>query len=122
MNPLLDGGRTANLKLEQTGVKFATPTVNKINALPESPTEVTERMLMIERLGGVLKYSDVADRVFRCNLLMIDLHFPRMLAEMVRMMHLEGISRVSELTERIKETNPLKIKDETDKQTWFLSV
>ena len=29
MNPLLDGGRTANLKLEQSGVKFATPTVNK---------------------------------------------------------------------------------------------
>lgn len=81
MNPLLDGGRTANLKLEQSGVKFAVPTVNKVNALPESPAEVAERMLMIERLGGILKYSDVADRVFRCNLLMIDLHFPRMLAE-----------------------------------------
>lgn len=112
MNPLLDGGRTANLKLEQTGVKFAVPTVNKVNALPESPNEVAERMLMIERLGGVLKYSDVADRVFRCNLLMIDLHFPRMLAEMVRLMHLEGITRVSELTERVKQLNPLKIKDE----------
>lgn len=112
MNPLLDGGRTANLKLEQSGVKFAVPTVNKVNALPESPAEVTERMLMIERLGGVLKYSDVADRVFRCNLLMIDLHFPRMLAEMVRIMHLDGITRVAELTERIKEMNPLKIKDE----------
>lgn len=83
-----------------------------MNALPESPNEVAERMLMIERLGGVLKYSDVADRVFRCNLLMIDLHFPRMLAEMVRLMHLEGITRVAELTERIKELNPLKIKDE----------
>ena len=81
MNPLLDGGRTANLKFEQTGIKFAVPTVNKINALPEAPNEVADRMLMIERLGGVLKYADVADRVFRCNLLMIDLHFPRMLAE-----------------------------------------
>lgn len=112
MNPLLDGGRTANLKLEQSGVKFAVPMVNKVNALPESPTEVAERMMMIERLGGVLKYADVADRVFRCNLLMIDLHFPRMLAEMVRLMHLDGITRISELTERIKEMNPLKIKDE----------
>ena len=53
MNPLLDGGRTANLKYEQTGVKFAVPTVNKVNALPESSNEVTERMLMIERLGGI---------------------------------------------------------------------
>lgn len=30
MFPLLDGGRAANLKFEQTGVKFATPTVNKL--------------------------------------------------------------------------------------------
>ncbi len=112
MNLLLDGGRAANLKLEQSGVKFATPTVNKINALPESPNEVAERMMMIERLGGVLKYADVADRVFRSNLLMIDLHFPRVLTEMVRIMHLDGISRISELTEVIKQMNPLKIKDE----------
>lgn len=35
-----------------------------------------------------------------------------MLAEMVRLMHLDGITRISELTERIKEMNPLKIKDE----------
>lgn len=112
MNPLLDGGRAANLKLEQTGIKFATPTVNKINALPESPNEVAERMMLIERLGGILKYSDVADRVFRSNLQMIDLHFPRVLTEMVRIMHLDGITRISELTEIIRQTNPLKIKDE----------
>ena len=111
MNMLLDGGRAANLKFEQVGVKFASPTVNKINML-ESANEVADRMFMIERLGGVLKYSDVADKVFRSNLSMIDLHFPRMLAEMVRMMHLDGIARISELTERIKEINPLKIKDE----------
>ena len=68
--------------------------------------------MLIERLGGVLKYSDVADRVFRSNLLMIDLHFPRVLTEMIRIMHLDGISRISELTEVIKQMNPLKIKDE----------
>jgi len=111
MNILLDGGRTANLKFEQTGVKFATPTVNKINML-ESSNEVTDRMFLIERLGGILKYSDVADKVFRSNLSMIDLHFPRMLAEMVRTMYLEGSTAVDELTERIKLLNPLKIKDE----------
>ena len=112
MNPLLDGGRSANLKLEQSGVKFATPTVNKVNALPESPNEVAERMMLIERLGGVLKYADVADRVFRSNLLMIDLHFPRLLSEMIRTMHLDGVTRTSELTEIMKQINPLKIKEE----------
>lgn len=118
MNPLLDGGRTANLKFEQTGVKFAAPTVNKVNAL-ESPNEVIDRMRMIERLGGVLRYSDVADKVFRSNLSMIDLHFPRMLGEMVRTMHSEDITRVSELTARIEEINPLKIKDELIRKHGF---
>lgn len=111
MNPLLDGGRSANLKFELSGAKFANPTVNKVNAL-ETPNEVADRMMLIERLGGILKYSDVADRVFRSNLLMIDLHFPRLLAEMVRIMQLDGISRINELTEEIKKINPLKIKDE----------
>ena len=111
MFPLLDGGRTANFKFEQTGVKFATPTVNKINAFGEEE-DVVGRMLMIERLGGGLKFNDAADKIFRSNLSMIDLHFPRVLGEMCRAMHLEGITRVSELTEYIKQLNPLKIKDE----------
>ena len=111
MFPLLDGGRTANFKFEQTGVKFATPTVNKINAFGEDD-DVVGRMMMIERLGGNLKFNDAADKIFRSNLGMIDLHFPRVVGEMVRAMHLEGITKVSELTEYIKQLNPLKIKDE----------
>lgn len=111
MIPLLDGGRTANFKFEQTGIKFAAPTVNKINAFGEEE-DVVGRMLMIERLGGILKYNDVADKVFRSNLCMIDLHFPRMLAEMLRIMQLDGITKVSELTHVVKQMNPLKIKDE----------
>ena len=103
MTPLLDGGRSANLKFEQTGVKFAVPTVNKVNASPEGSHEVGERMMLIQRLGGVLKYSDVADRVFRSNLHMIDLHFPRVLAEMLRLLHLDGITRISELTAIMKQ-------------------
>ena len=70
MFPLLDGGRTANFKFEQTGVKFAVPTINKINAEGEED-DVIARMLMIERLGGVLKYNDVADKIFSRNLEMM---------------------------------------------------
>jgi len=82
-----------------------------VNAL-EALDVVAERMLLIERLGGILKYSDVADKVFRCNLSMIDLHFPRVIAEMLRIMQIEGITKVPEITERIKEINPLKIKED----------
>ncbi|MCM1109127.1 MAG: HpaII family restriction endonuclease [Clostridium sp.] len=114
MAPLLDGGRTANLKFEQTGVRFSQPAVNKINQTdnPENVTDVARRILYIESQGGVLKYSDVADKIFRSNLSMIDLHFPRMLADMTRLLHLDNVTRIDELTALIEERNPLKIKDE----------
>lgn len=111
MIPLLDGGRAANIKFEQKGVRFPNPTINKINNL-ESDNEVLDRMLMIERLGGELKFNDAADKIFRSNLHMIDLHFPRMIGEMTRILYYENITRVSELLELIKQQNPLKIKDE----------
>lgn len=114
MNPLLDGGRTANLKFEQTGIRFSAPMVSKINYTddPDNPSEVARRMLYIESLGGVLKFDDVADKVFRSNLCMIDLNFPRVVAEMVRLMHLDNVARVDELTALVEERNPLKIKEE----------
>ena len=114
MDPLLDGGRTANLKFEQTGVRFPQPTVNKINFTdePDNPATVARRMLYIESMGGVLKYNDVADKVFRSNLSLIDLNFGRVLGEMVRVMHLDGVSRMDELTAIVENRNPLKIKEE----------
>lgn len=114
MDPLLDGGRTANLKMEQTGIRFSQPAVNKINytADPDNPAEVARRMLYIESMGGIFRYSDVCDRVFRCNLHLIDLHFPRVLCDMVRLLHFDQLSRIDELTACIEERNPLKIKDE----------
>lgn len=114
MNPLLDGGRTANLKFEQSGVRFSQPAVNKINftETPDNPSEVARRMLYIESMGGILKYNDVADKIFRSNLCLIDLNIGRVLAEMVRTLHLDNISRVDELTAIIEDRNPLKIKEE----------
>ena len=111
MRPLLDGGRAANIKFEQTGVRFPSPAVSKINSL-ETPHEVLDRILMIERLGGQLKFSDASDKIFRSNLHLIDLHFPRMLGEMTRIFYMEDVNKVNELVERIKALNPLKIKDE----------
>ena len=69
-------------------------------------------MLYIESMGGVLKYNDVADKVFRSNLCMIDLNFPRVFGRDGTFDAFGHVSRVDELTELIEERNPLKIKDE----------
>lgn len=109
---LMDGGRAANLKLELSGVKLASPEISNINSIDSSDNTVRDRILEIERLGGVLKYADVADKVFRCNLQMIDLHFARVLAEMLRTFHMEGKTRVFEIMNLIKIQNPIKIKED----------
>lgn len=119
--PLLDGGRTANIKFEQTGVRFSQPAVHKINWTenPENIAEVARRMLYIESMGGVLRYADVADRIFRSNLLMIDTNLPRILATMLRTLHIDGVSRVIEHLPILEEKNPLKVKDELVRKHGF---
>ncbi len=108
---VLDGGRSANLKFEQTGTRFAAPMAAKVNAL-ETAYTIRDRMLLVESMGSTLKYSNVADKVFRANLSLIDLHMGRLLAEMVRLSYMEDIFRIDELTERMNELNPLKVKTE----------
>ncbi len=112
--PLLSGGRTANIKYEQTGIRFSHPAVNKINYTeePENVAEVARRILYIESVGGIFKYADVCDRIFRSNLLMIDTNLPRILAAMLRALHLDNMSRMSDLVAMLEETNPLKMKAE----------
>lgn len=119
--PLLDGGRTANLKLEQGGVRFSQPAVQKINALGEEDgtADVARRMLYIESHGGTLRYNDVADRVFRANLLMLDTNLPRILCAMLRALHADGTNKVTDLVAIMQEQNPLKLKDELVRKHGF---
>lgn len=108
---ILDGGRSANLKLEQTGTRFASPMAAKVNALT-TPNTVRDRMQLVEEMGSTLRYANVADKVFRANCAMIDLHLGRLLTEMVRLSYQENIFRLDELALRMNELNPLKVKTE----------
>lgn len=119
--PLLSGGRTANIKYEQTGVRFSQPAVQKINwtEQPENVAEVARRILYIESQGGMLKYADVADKVFRSNLLMLDTNLPRILAAMLRALHIDGVTRMPEQAALLEEQNPLKLKDELVRKHGF---
>lgn len=112
--PLFVGGRGANIKFEQSGVRFSGPAVSKINHTdqPENVAEVARRILYIQSQGGALRYSDVADRVFRSNLLMLDTNLPRIIAAMLMALHLDGTNRLSELAKMLDEKNPLKMKEE----------
>lgn len=119
--PLLDGGRAANIKYEQTGIRFSGPAVHKINWSNEDGdvSEVARRILYIESMGGVLKFSDMADKIFKSNLLLLDTNMPRILASTVMALHIDGISRISDLADMLEQKNPLKVKDELVRKHGF---
>ncbi len=119
--PLLDGGRTANIKMEQTGVRFSQPGVQKINALGDEDevAAVARRILYIESHGGTLRYSDIADRVFRSNLMLLDTNMGRILCTMLRALHLDGVQRIADLVQLLEQQNPLKVKDELVRKHGF---
>jgi len=118
---LLDGGRVSNIKYEQGGVRFSGPAVRKINCMggEDSVADVARRMLYIESHGGTLRYGDVADCVFRGNLLMLDTNLPRIVSSMLMTLHLDGVSRVTELVKMLEEKNPLKMKEELVEKNGF---
>lgn len=112
--PLLGGSRASNIKYEQTGIRFSAPAVHKINWTEDEDNvaEVARRILYIQSMGGVLKYSDVADKVFKSNLLMLDTNLPRILSSMLMALYLDGTARVEEHVALLRQSNPLKLKDE----------
>ena len=58
------------------------PQVTVFDMTGKSVGEMTlsDAIFGIEPNGGTLKYSDVADKIFRSNLSMIDLHMGRLMA------------------------------------------
>ena len=111
MRPLLDGGRAANIKYEVTGAKLSGPAINKVNSSCD-PADIKGRIAMLAGMGCSLRFADVADKIFRHNLTMIDLRFPRLAAAMVMAMTLDDVTRLDRLTAMLEADNPLKIKDD----------
>ena len=89
------------------------------NITLENVAEVARRILYIESMGGVLKFSDMADKIFKSNLLLLDTNMPRILASMVMALHIDGISRISDLADMLEQKNPLKVKDELVRKHGF---
>ena len=108
---ILPANRANNLKFDILNVKFSNPESNRINRI-NGDQEVRQRLTEIYRLGGKLKYTTTENKFFLENLYMIDLHFPKLLAEITRLFYTSGLSAIHEITDEIKKSNPYKIKDE----------
>jgi len=103
--------RAGNIKYEIQTIKLNNPTSNKLNKL-EGPDPLMSRLLEIERLGGRLKYADPENRIFKNSLSLIDLHFPKLYAEMLKLFFNTDLINIKDIVEEIKANNPFKINDD----------
>lgn len=108
---LLPAHRAANLKYDILQVKFSNPESNRINRI-DGPQEVRMRLIEIMRLGAKLKYTAPESKIFQDNLSLVDLHFPKLLAEITRLFFTTELTTVETIVEEIKVTNPYKIREE----------
>lgn len=118
IRPKLNGGctimashRAGNIKYEVQNLKLNNPTANKLNRL-DGPDPLMARYYEIERLGGRLKYADPENRIFKNSLSLIDLHFPKLYAEMMKLFFTTDNITVKDIVEEIKKSNPFKINDD----------
>ena len=98
---ILPANRANNLKYDIQNVKFSNPESNRINRI-DGAQEVQQRLTEIYRLGGKLKYTTTENKFFLENLCMIDLHFPKLLAEITRLFYTTGLSAIPEILTLIK--------------------
>lgn len=118
---LLAANRAGNMKYDILNVKFSNPESNRINRIEGTTPDngVRFRLIEIARLGAKLKFTAPEGKFFLDGLSLIDLHFPKLLAEITRLYYTTELVRIDELTEEIKLSNPYKIRDELIRQNGF---
>lgn len=109
---LVAANRASNFKYDIIQVKLSNPEVNKINGIGDNETGSILRLDEIFRLGGKLKFTSTEGKFFLNGLQLIDMHLPKLLAEMAFNFYTSDMLTVKQLTAEINRKNPFKVKDE----------
>lgn len=97
-----------NLIYEITEISLTDADIEEINQLETS----IQRIKVIYDRGGKIFFSKFASEIFESNLIYIDTKLPEIMATLVYHHYVNQMSKVSEITERISEDNPLGLKQE----------
>ncbi|MGL4779966.1 MAG: HpaII family restriction endonuclease [Bacteroidales bacterium] len=108
---ILASHRAGNLKYEIQNLKLNGPTAKKLNGI-SGDNAVMARMIEIFRLYGKLKFSDPENKYYKNSLSLIDLHFPKLFAEMMKLFYTTELISLKDILEEVKAMNPFKINDD----------
>jgi len=86
------------------------PPLNKLNEINSIKTnsKIKDRISEILKYGGILEFNNIDNSIFRNNLVLIDSLLPIILSEFLIIYNNLNINTIVEITNKIKENNPLK--------------
>lgn len=103
---ILNAGKTTNFIFQVLGIKPTAQEMLGINEI-ETRSKIKDRIEVIKKQGGKLKYVTTENSIFKNNLVLIDSLLPNILSEIVKAFYTTTFSTVKDLTENINIENPL---------------
>jgi len=104
---LLNAGRSTNFIYSIENFTQPNSIANQINSI-DSKSKIKDRLALIEMYGGLLRFHDLENQVFKNNLILIDSALPFILAEIVKMFFITKLNSLKDIVENIAQTNPMQ--------------
>lgn len=110
---LLNAGKTTNFIYKIEGLKLSVDEVDQINSI-NSRSKIRDRVIDIERKGGLLVFVKPEKQVFSNNLVLIDSLLPDILSEIVLDFYSSEFSSLTDLVNRLSRKNPINYDVENE--------
>lgn len=109
---LVNAGRTTNVIFELMGsmTDELLQITNEVDLQKKSKKTLSEKYSNLCLKGVDFIFVDVENQTFEDNMRLIDSKLPEIVAEMLKLHYIEGISKVSDQIRLLVERNPLKYR------------
>ena len=101
---LFNAGKSTNFQYQVTGLSNSD--VENVNAI-KTKHKIKDRLKKIQDLNGIINFKKPCHAIFNNNLILIDSLLPNILAEIIYIYYTETESKLSNLVDKIEDTNPL---------------
>lgn len=99
--------RKTNFVFEVQNLELTTAEIAQINSINPKTQKIKKRLEAIRALGGTFKFFGLEGDVLNNNLVLIDSRMPEILAEVILTYFSTTSSSLKDLTEILREKNPL---------------
>ncbi len=121
---LLNAGNTTNVLFVLNGYDETSHVeYGELNlATGKTRLSLSDRYTTMLREGVSFDYVGMDNETFEGNLTMIDSNMPQIVAEMLKLHYIHGISSIEEQARRLEKDNPLGFKTPSDRQLYQYKI